>query len=76
MAHWLLIAADFIDPSRGPDQTGDFEVDPAFFFVLLGLGFLIGAAGHLFRSRALVAIGVILIFAATIFIPIALTAAN
>ena len=74
-APWPLIA-DFIDPSRGPRQTGDFEVDPAFFFVLLGAGFLVGAAGHLVRSRILVAIGVLLIFAATVFIPIALNAAN
>ena len=74
-APWLPIA-DFLDPSRGPSQTGDFEVDPAFFFVLLGLGFLIGAAGHLVRSRTLVAAGVILILAATVFIPIALNAAR
>ena len=72
-ALWPLIA-DFIDPSRGPEQTGDFEVDPAFFFILLGLGFLIGAFGHLTRSRTLVAVGVILILAATVFIPIALNA--
>ena len=68
---WPLIA-DFIDPSKGPDQSGDFEVDPAFFFVLLGLGFLIGVVGHIARSRTVVAVGVILIFAATVFIPIAL----
>jgi hypothetical protein len=74
MAHWLLIAADFIDPSRGPDQTGDFEVDPAFFFVLLGLGFVIGGIGHLAESKTVIAIGVILIFAATVAIPIALNA--
>jgi hypothetical protein len=74
-ALWPLIA-DFIDPTQGPKQTGDFEVDPAFFFILLGLGFLIGAFGHLVRSRTLVAVGVILIFAATVFIPIALNAAN
>jgi hypothetical protein len=74
-AFWSLIA-DFIDPSQGPKQTGDFEVDPGFFFVLLGLGFLIGVLGHIARSRTLIAIGVILIFAATVFIPIALTAAN
>jgi Flp pilus assembly protein TadB len=72
---WPLIA-DFIDPSKGPDQSGDFEVDPAFFFVLLGLGFLIGVVGHIARSRTVVAVGVILIFAATVFIPIALNVAH
>lgn len=74
-AHWPLIA-DFIDPSQGPRQTGDFEVDPNFFFVLLGLGFVIGTVGHITRSRTVVAVGVTLIFLATVFIPIALTAAH
>ena len=74
-ALWLVIA-DFLNPTQGPRQTGDFEVNPAFFVVLLGLGFLIGAAGHVVRSRALVAIGVILIFAATVFLPIAVSATH
>ena len=39
--------------------------------MLLGLGFLIGASGHLFKSRTLQAAGVLLILAATIFFPIA-----
>ena len=72
-ALWLFIG-DFLNPDQGPRQTGDFEVDPAVFFVLLGLGFLIGVIGHITRSRTLVAIGVTLIFAATVFIPIALNA--
>ncbi|HKF79378.1 MAG TPA: hypothetical protein VKB17_00980 [Thermoleophilaceae bacterium] len=72
-ALWPVIA-QFLNPDQGPKQTGSFEVDPSFFFVLLGAGFLIGVLGHIFRSRTLVAIGVILIFAATVFIPIALNA--
>ncbi len=74
-ALWPLIA-DFIDPGRGPKQTGDFEVDPNFFFILLGLGFLIGIVGHIARSRTVIAIGVALIFLATVFIPIALNATH
>jgi hypothetical protein len=74
-ALWPLLA-DFMVPNQGPQQTGDFKVDPAFFFVLLGAGFLIGGFGHLFRSRTMVAIGVTLIFAATVFIPIALNATH
>jgi hypothetical protein len=74
-ALWLLLA-DFLNPDQGPKQTGDFKVDPAFFFILLGAGFLIGVFGHIIRSRTLVAIGVILIFAATVFIPIALNATH
>jgi hypothetical protein len=74
-AVWPVIA-QFLNPDQGPKQTGDFEVDPAFFFVLLGAGFLIGTLGHIVKSRTLVAIGVILILLATVFIPIALNATH
>ena len=74
-ALWLVIA-DFLNPDQGPNQTSDFRVDPAFFFILLGAGFLIGAFGHIIKSRTVVAIGVILIFLATVFIPIALNATH
>jgi hypothetical protein len=63
--------ADFLSPSDGPGQSGDFEVSPRFFLVLLGLGFLIGTVGHIIKSRTLVAAGILLIFAATVFLPIA-----
>ena len=68
--------SDFLDPGSGPDQRGDFEVSPSFFIVLLALGFLIGIVGHIIKSRTLVAAGVILVFAATVFIPIALSVSN
>jgi hypothetical protein len=68
--------SDFLDPGAGPDQRGDFEVSPSFFIVLLLLGFAIGTLGHLIKSRTLVAVGVTLVFAATIFIPIALSVSN
>ena len=41
--------------------------------MLLGLGFLIGTVGHIVKSRTLVAAGILLIFTATIFLPIAYT---
>jgi hypothetical protein len=72
----LLAMSDFLDPGAGPDQRGDFEVSPTFLIVVLGLGFLIGTLGHLVKSRTLVAVGVTLVFAATIFIPIALSLSN
>lgn len=72
----LLAMSDFLDPGSGPDQGGDFEISPSFLIVLLGLGFLIGTAGHIIKSRTLVAAGVILVFAATLFIPIALNLSN
>jgi hypothetical protein len=73
----LLVAlSDFLDPDRGPQQTGDFEVRPAFFFLLLGLGFVIGAIGHLTKARTLVAAGVLLVLLATVLLPIAFHATN
>jgi hypothetical protein len=72
----LLAMSDFLDPGAGPDQSGDFEVSPSFLIALLVLGFAIGTLGHLVKSRTLVAAGVILVFAATVFIPIALSVSN
>ena len=67
----VLVVAQFLNPDNGPEPSGDFRVSPTSLIVLLGLGFLIGAAGHLFKSRTLQAAGVLLILAATIFLPIA-----
>jgi hypothetical protein len=69
----LLAMSDFLEPRSGPDQSGDFRVSPGFFVALLGAGFAIAIAGHVIRSRTLVAAGVLLIFAATVFLPIAYT---
>jgi hypothetical protein len=70
----LLVLADFLNPDQGPQQTGDFRVSPGFFVALLGVGFLVGVIGHIVRSKTLVAVGVTLIFLATVLIPIALNA--
>jgi hypothetical protein len=72
----LLAMSDFLDPRAGPEQSGDFEVSPSFLITLLVLGFVIGTLGHIFKSRSLVAAGVILVFAATLFIPIVLSVSN
>ena len=73
LAALVPLMAQFLSPDDGPGQSGDFQVSPRFFLVLLGLGFLIGTVGHIVKSRTLVAAGVLLIFAATIFLPIAYT---
>jgi hypothetical protein len=67
----VLVVAQFLNPDNGPEPSGEFRVSPTSLIVLMGLGFLIGAAGHLFKSRTLQAAGVLLILAATIFLPIA-----
>jgi hypothetical protein len=71
-----LAVSDFLNPDDGPEPSGDFRVSPTFLIVLLGLGFLIGTLGHLFKSRTLQAAGVLLILAATIFLPIAYSASR
>ena len=73
VAALVPVLAQFLTPDDGPGQSGDFQVSPRFFLVLLGLGFLIGTIGHIVKSRTLVAAGVLLIFAATIFLPIVYT---
>ena len=71
----VSVMAQFL-PDDGPGQSGDFRVSPTFFVVLLGLGFLIGTLGHIIKSRTLVAAGILLIFAATIFLPLAYSLSN
>ncbi len=56
-----------------PEQSGDFRVSPTIFIVLMFLGFLIGTFGHIIKSRVTVAVGVGLIFIATVALPLAVT---
>ena len=66
----LLAMSDFLDPGSGPDQSGDFRVSPSFFVVVLLLGFVIGTFGHVVKSRTLVALGIGLVFSATVALPV------
>ncbi len=75
LAALVPLMAQFL-PDDGPGQSGDFRVSPTFFIVLLGLGFLIGTLGHIYKSKTLVAAGILLIFAATVFLPIAYSASR
>jgi hypothetical protein len=62
--------SDFLDPGAGPDQSGEFRVSPSFFVVVLLLGFVIGTFGHVVKSRTLVALGIGLVFSATVALPV------
>ena len=66
----LLAMSDFLDPGSGPDQSGDFRVSPSFFVLLLGAGFVVGVFGHIVKSKTLVAVGIGLVFAATVALPL------
>ena len=68
------LLGQFLDPGRGPSEGGDFRVSPTVFIVIFGLGFVIATIGHVVKSRLLVAVGVLMIFLATVFVPIALHA--
>lgn len=49
-----------------------FEPDPLPFIVLMGVGFVVGVAGHVYHSRTAVAAGIGMIFVATILLPLGL----
>jgi hypothetical protein len=59
MLHAVAPVADFLPRSIGP------------YVSLMVLGFVVGILGHLTRSRWLVAIGVLMIFLATLVFPLA-----
>lgn len=47
-----------------------FDPSPVPFVVLMGIGFLIGAIGHVYKSNSLIAAGIGLIFLATVGLPL------
>jgi hypothetical protein len=53
-----------------------FSPSPAPFIALMGLGFVVGATGHVYKSRVLIATGIAMIFVATLLLPLALYASD
>ena len=49
-----------------------FAPDLLPFIALMGLGFVIGVGGHIYRSNATVATGIGMIFVATLLLPLGL----
>jgi hypothetical protein len=72
----LFAMSDFLDPGSGPDQSGDFRVSPTFFVAVMLLGFVIGTFGHVVKSRTLVALGIGLVFSATVALPVVVALSN
>ena len=64
MGSLLLAASDFIEPDRGSP-----EISLSFIYVLLGLGFLLGTVGHIAKARWLVALGIVMVMAASVGLP-------
>ena len=74
MAPLLPVLADFLNPTQGPEPSGDFQTSPSFFITLFAIGALVAMVGHLTRTRVLIAAGILMIFLATVLIPIFLQA--
>jgi hypothetical protein len=51
---------------------GVFEPDPLPFIVLMGIGFVLGVGGHIYKSKTAIAAGIGMIFVATILLPLGL----
>jgi hypothetical protein len=49
-----------------------FDPSPVPFIVLMAAGFLIGGLGHLYKSKTAIALGIGLIFMATLGLPLGL----
>ena len=64
------LLAQFLDPDKGPDPTGDWRIEPEAFVVLLIAGFVIGTLGHVYKAKTMVATGILMIFMATVGLPI------
>jgi hypothetical protein len=47
-------------------------ITPYLFLMLAG--FVVGTAGHLYKSKVVIAVGIIMIFSATLLLPLALIA--
>ena len=47
-----------------------FDASPTPFVVLMAVGFVVGAVGHVYKSNTLIATGIGLIFMATLALPL------
>jgi hypothetical protein len=65
-----FVLAQFLDPKQGPEPTGDWSEDPEKFVALVLLGFAVGILGHLFKVKTMVATGILMIFLATVGLPV------
>ena len=66
----LLQAGFFYDPSP------PFGTDPRPYVAMMVAGFVIGVVGHIVRSKALIVLGIGLVFLATFLLPLAANVAK
>jgi hypothetical protein len=53
-----------------------FTPSPVPFIALMTIGFLVGVAGHVYKSAPVVATGIGLVFIATLLLPLAIYAGD
>jgi hypothetical protein len=52
-------------------ETDPFNnLSPRTYIALMGIGFVVGTAGHVVKSKAMVAAGILMIFLATVLLPL------
>lgn len=52
------------------DSSPFNDLSPNAYIALMGIGFVVGTAGHVFKSKTVVAAGVLMIFLATVLLPL------
>jgi hypothetical protein len=62
MAALVVLALDL--------DTSPYDISPRAYIALMGIGFIVGTAGHVVRSKPMVAAGVLMIFLATVLLPL------
>jgi hypothetical protein len=65
-----IFIAQFLDPDRGPEPRGDWRIEPEAFMALLIVGFVVGIFGHIYKAKTVVATGILMIFLATVGLPV------
>jgi hypothetical protein len=65
LARLALVLAEL---PNNPDDR--YRTDPAPYITLFAVGFLLGVFGHILKVRLMVAVGVLLVFAATVLLPV------
>jgi len=52
-------------------DTRSFDsLSPTAYIALMGLGFLVGTIGHIVKSKVMISAGILMIFLATVLLPL------
>ena len=54
----------------------NWNPSPGFFIVLMAIGFIVGTAGHVYKSNFTIGLGIAMVFLATIVLPLLVFASD